>query len=251
MRFTCAAPARVGKDCAHTIRKAPTVINGFVSPPGFRGDGFDWFPTFRRRLVSQPIVLCAAVRTRPAGRLRVRERAGPPAAGLDFVCGLAHPRDLAHAHACGRANPASPRLALPILESWGILALQMLTVATFACTMLVMIGRWAIIPTFLFFVVLGISSSGGAVAPPLLPPPLAIVSEWLPSGATVTAIREAVYFHGGQHVLPFAVLAVWAATWLGLMLVVSRRRGTSPDRSSSTANRPANVPHWPRSLPCD
>jgi hypothetical protein len=57
---------------------------------------------------------------------------------------------------------------------------------------------------------------------------LAIVSEWLPSGATVTAIREAVYFHGNQNVLPFAVLAVWAATWLGAMLVVSHRRGTSP-----------------------
>jgi hypothetical protein len=149
------------------------------------------------------------------------------------------------------AGPILHRLALPILESWGILALQMLTVATFASTMLLLIGRWAIIPTFLFFVVLGNSSSGGAVAPPLLPPPLAIVSEWLPSGATVTAIREAVYFQGGQHVLPFAVLAVWAATWLGLMLVVSRRRGTSPDRSSSTANRPANVPHSPTSLPCD
>ena len=41
-----------------------------------------------------------------------RERA-IPAAGLDCVCGLVHPRDLAHAHACGRANPASPRLAHP------------------------------------------------------------------------------------------------------------------------------------------
>lgn len=126
------------------------------------------------------------------------------------------------------AGPILHRLALPIFESWGILALQVLTVATFASTMLVLIGRWAIIPTFLLFVVLGNSSSGGAVAPPLLPPPLAIVSEWLPSGATVTAIREAVYFHGDQHVLPFAVLAVWAATWLGAMLFVSLRRGTSP-----------------------
>jgi hypothetical protein len=126
------------------------------------------------------------------------------------------------------AGPILHRLALPIFESWGILALQVLTVATFASTMLVLIGRWAIIPTFLLFVVLGNSSSGGAVAPPLLPPPLAIVSEWLPSGATVTAIREAVYFHGDQYVLPFAVLAVWAATWLGAMLVVSHRRGASP-----------------------
>jgi hypothetical protein len=136
------------------------------------------------------------------------------------------------------AGPILHRLALPILESWGILALQTLTVATFTSTMLALIGRWAIIPTFLLFVVLGNSSSGGAVAPPLLPPPLAIVSEWLPSGATVTAIREAVYFHGGQHVLPFAVLSVWAATWLGLMLAVSWWRERGPD---TLRNRPSTA----------
>src|SRR4051812_24734214 len=136
------------------------------------------------------------------------------------------------------AGPILHRLALPIFESWAILALQMLTVATFASTMLVLIGRWAIVPTFLLFVVLGNSSSGGAVAPPLLPPPLAIVSEWLPSGATVTALREAVYFQGGQHVLPFAVLAVWAATWLGLMLLVSRRRERVPTVPDPRSSRP-------------
>jgi transposase len=43
-----------------------------VSPPEFRGDVFDWFPTFRRGLVSQPIVSRAAVRTWLAGCLRVR-----------------------------------------------------------------------------------------------------------------------------------------------------------------------------------
>jgi hypothetical protein len=150
------------------------------------------------------------------------------------------------------AGPILHRLALPIIESWGILALQMLTVTTFASTMLVLIGRWAIVPTFLLFVVLGFSSSGGAVAPPLLPPPLAIVSEWLPSGATVTAIREAVYFHGGQHVLPFAVLAVWAATWLGLMLVVSRRRERaprSPDPRSSRPPAPVSAPSHATTTP--
>ena len=139
------------------------------------------------------------------------------------------------------AGPILHRLALPILESWGILALQVLAVAAFASTMLVLIGRWAIVPTFLLFIVLGNSSSGGAVAPPLLPPPLAIVSEWLPSGATVTAIREAVYFHGDQHVLPFAVLAVWAATWLGLMLVVSRRRQRRGSPSTQSAAEPCGA----------
>jgi hypothetical protein len=39
--------------------------------------------------------------------------------------------------------------------------------------MVVLIGRRAIVPTWLLFVVLGNSSSGGAVAPPLLPAPFA------------------------------------------------------------------------------
>jgi hypothetical protein len=136
------------------------------------------------------------------------------------------------------AGPILHRLALPILESLGILALQTLTVATFTSTMLALIGRWAIIPTFLALRRARqqlVGRSRGAAAPPV---PVGDRLRRLPSGATVTAMREAVYFHGGQHVLPFAVLAVWAATWLGLMLVVSRRRETSPD---TLRNRPSTA----------
>jgi hypothetical protein len=125
-------------------------------------------------------------------------------------------------------GPLLHRLVLPILEIWGILALQLTTVAAFASTMAVLIGRWAILPTFLLFMVVGNASSGGAVAPPLLPLPFAIVSQWLPSGLTVTALRDAIYFPSHQHMLPIAVLVVWAAAWLDAMLLVSRRRRASP-----------------------
>jgi hypothetical protein len=108
----------------------------------------------------------------------------------------------------GRSSSRSSRgrcctkLDLPVSKSWGILALDLLAVASFTSLMLVLIGRWAVLPTWLFFVVLGNSASGGAVAPPLLPPPFAFVSQWLPSGATVTALREAVYFAAYQHARP-------------------------------------------------
>jgi hypothetical protein len=62
-------------------------------------------------------------------------------------------------------GPLLHRLDLPVLESWGILALQLLAVASFTSLMLVLISRWAIVPTWLFFVVLGNSACGGAVAP--------------------------------------------------------------------------------------
>jgi hypothetical protein len=72
------------------------------------------------------------------------------------------------------------------------------------------------------------SATERAVAPPLLPPPFALVSKWLPSGATVTALREAVYFPAYQHAHPIVVLATWATVLSAAMLVVSHRLGRSP-----------------------
>ncbi|MEA2467374.1 MAG: hypothetical protein QOJ57_1500, partial [Thermoleophilaceae bacterium] len=57
-------------------------------------------------------------------------------------------------------GPLLHRLVLPVPESVGILALQLLAVTSFTSLMSVLIGRWAILPTWLFFVVLGNSSSG-------------------------------------------------------------------------------------------
>jgi hypothetical protein len=125
-------------------------------------------------------------------------------------------------------GPLLHRLDLPVLETWGILAVHFVAVASFTSLMSVLLGRWAILPTWLFFVVLGNSSSGGAVSPPLLPQPLDFISQWLPSGATVTALRDAVYFYGFQHARPIAVLATWAAGLFTAMLLVSHRRGASP-----------------------
>jgi hypothetical protein len=76
--------------------------------------------------------------------------------------------------------------------------------------------------------VLGNSSSGGAVSPPLLPAPFAFVSQWLPSGATVTSLRDAIYFSDYQRARPLLVLTAWAVALFGAMLLVSSRRRTSP-----------------------
>jgi hypothetical protein len=125
-------------------------------------------------------------------------------------------------------GPLLHRLALPIAETWGILALQLVAVSSFASLMQVLIHRWALLPTWTFFTIIGNSASGGAVAPALLPQPFAFVSQWLPSGATVDALREAVYFPSYQHARPIVVLATWAIALLGGMLLVSRRLRKSP-----------------------
>ena len=85
---------------------------------------------------------------------------------IAFVAGLALTASLVLTLVDG---PLLNRLALPVPETWGILALQLLAAASFTSLMVALIGRWAILPTWLFVVVLGNASSGGAVSPPLLP----------------------------------------------------------------------------------
>ena len=138
-----------------------------------------------------------------------------------FVLGLAVTAALVFTFVDG---PLLDRLQLPFLETWGILSLHIVAVASFATLMVFLVGRWAILPSWLFFVVLGNSSSGGAVAPPLLPRPFAVISQWLPSGATVDSLRNAVYFHDYQHVQPIAVLATWATAFFVAAAFVGHRR---------------------------
>lgn len=119
-------------------------------------------------------------------------------------------------------------LPLPLAEGWGVLALQMTTASAVAAALSVLVGRWALVPTWLLFVVLGNTSSGGAVSPALLPEPFSALSRWLPSGATVSALRGAAYFRSGQRAEPLVVLACWAVAAVTALVVVSVVRGRSP-----------------------
>ena len=121
-------------------------------------------------------------------------------------------------------GPLLHRPAALYPEEWGILAVQLVAVSSFSSLMVVLVRAWAIVPTWLFFVILGNASSGGAVAPPLLPQPFAFLSEWLPSGVTVSALRNAIYFRDYQHARPFVVLGVWAAGLFIAWVLLARRR---------------------------
>jgi len=125
-------------------------------------------------------------------------------------------------------DPLLAALDGPYWELALALALQTATTASFTSLMLLLVGRWAMVPTWAVFILLGNTSSGGAVAAPLLPTFFALVNRVLPTGSTVAALHEAVYFRGHQHLTPFLVLAAWFLV-IGLALVAgSRWRGRSP-----------------------
>jgi hypothetical protein len=117
---------------------------------------------------------------------------------------------------------------IPFLHAWLLVGLQMATASAFAATMAVLIGRWALLPTWLLFVVLGNTSSGGAVASPLLPEPLRALSRTLPSGATVSSLRSAAYFPHDQPLEPQLVLTAWAVAAVAALLLVGRLLGRTP-----------------------
>jgi len=116
----------------------------------------------------------------------------------------------------------------PFVEISGALAAEIATAALFNATMLTLFGRWAIIPTWGLFVAIGNASSGGAVAPPLLPTFYGVIGRFLPPGATVETIRNAVYFTGAQHLEPVLVEAAWFAAALSALVVGSRLLERTP-----------------------
>jgi hypothetical protein len=126
------------------------------------------------------------------------------------------------------SGPVLHALRTPFLELWLLLSLQVAVAALFNSAMLMLVHRWAIIPTWLAFILLGNTSSGGAVSASLLPQPFAFLNHALPSGATVTAIHSATYFPDHQRALPYLTLGVWLAVSLAVLIVVSRRMGKSP-----------------------
>ncbi|GAA2655428.1 hypothetical protein GCM10010400_10090 [Streptomyces aculeolatus] len=99
---------------------------------------------------------------------------------------------------------------MPFPQSWLTLALTMFTSGMVFTMFNTLMGRWAILPTWVVMVLVGNPSSGGAVSWPLLPSPLGEIGRWLPPGASVNAQHTAVYFAGHQHPFPYLVLAGWA-----------------------------------------
>jgi hypothetical protein len=125
-------------------------------------------------------------------------------------------------------DPLLNALHGPFPELWAALAAEIAAAALFNSAMLTLIGRWAMIPTWGLFVAIGNAASGGAVAPPLLPAFYRFVGRFLPNGATVETIRNAVYFTDHQHLEPILIQTAWITGALALLLTAARSRHRTP-----------------------
>jgi hypothetical protein len=130
-------------------------------------------------------------------------------------------------------DPLIHALPGPFPELWYALGTEMAVAALVSSALVVLVDRWALVPTWLLFVVLGNTSAGGAVAPPLMPPVYAFIGRFLPPGATVDIIRSAAYFRNDQHAGPFVVQVVWLVCALVALLTCVRLTGRRPSRPAS------------------
>lgn len=80
----------------------------------------------------------------------------------------------------------------------------------------------------LLFFPVGIPSSGGPVGPRYIPEWYAAVGSVLPPGATVEAVRNAVYFDGAALTRPTIVLACWIVAGLVLLAIPKKARKETP-----------------------
>jgi hypothetical protein len=83
-------------------------------------------------------------------------------------------------------------------------------------------GQYGIVAAVVLLVLLGMSSAGGAVTYQFEPGFYGAVSQLLPPGAALTAVRNVQSFDWEATLVPFVVLGAWAAGGLALGLLGER-----------------------------
>jgi hypothetical protein len=123
------------------------------------------------------------------------------------------------------------------LAIWGVAALFVVALALPIAFFQRLLGLAGTGVGLVVFIVVGDPSSGGATAPELLPDPWRAVSQALPPGAAVTAMRDVVYFNGHGDTRALSVLGSYAAVAVILAVIADRIRSRAPAASSGGQGR--------------
>jgi hypothetical protein len=118
------------------------------------------------------------------------------------------------------------------LAVWGVATLFVLAMLMPIAACQVLLGLPGTGIGLVVFVVVGDPSAGGSTAPQLLPSPWRDISQALPPGAAVTAIRDVVYFQGYGAARALITLGIYAVAGAIAAVIVHRLRpsaaATSP-----------------------
>jgi hypothetical protein len=105
------------------------------------------------------------------------------------------------------------------LAVWGVATLFVLALGLPIAAFQALLGVAGIALGAVMFLVIGNPASGGSSAPELLPGFWRALSQLLPPGAAITAMRDVVYFHG--HGMTRALFVLCAYAILGAAVVVT------------------------------
>ncbi|MCZ4519383.1 hypothetical protein O4220_12740 [Rhodococcus ruber] len=125
-----------------------------------------------------------------------------------------------------------------ILEVLVLLALSAFVVGSFHLGGMRLIGPGMMIPTLLIMVLLGVPSSGAAIAPEMVPGFFTTLNSFLPTPALLEGLKRLVYFPAASIGGTVAVMAMWgflAAGLLGLSVLRHKKDPDEPILSSFAA----------------
>ncbi|MFC5826893.1 ABC transporter permease [Nonomuraea insulae] len=104
-----------------------------------------------------------------------------------------------------------------------VMALLAASVAAFTMGVTTLLGDIGVAVSTIIALILGTAVSGGAGPASFLPAGFAWMSQGMPPGAAATALRDVVYYDAGAALGPVAVMLVWLA--ISLLVVVGAPAG--------------------------
>ena len=119
------------------------------------------------------------------------------------------------------------------LAVWGVAALFVLAVGLPIAAFQVLVGAGGIAIGAVMFLVVGNPASGGSSAPELLPGFWRALSQLLPPGAAITAMRDVVYFHGHGMTHALLVLGIYAILGATVVFTVQILRSRARPATAS------------------